>query len=107
MKDRTKQTRLHRRVWEPKNTVLGIGAWAWPYIDPDNWWMDAWKTDAWRYLHCPLKDGDGFEADGRVTRVYPREKAGRTVTLSMVDGVLFWDYSMTAAEREAWLKEPS
>ena len=96
-----KQTRLRRRVWDPRNTELGIGKWAWPYLDTSTWWMDAWETDVWRYLHCPLKDADDFDADSRVRRVYPRVKQGRSVTLSMHDGELFWVYAQTQAEFNA------
>lgn len=87
---------LWRKVWEPRNTELGIGKWAWPRLDPSHWWMDSWHTEAWRYLHCPLIDlpdtPRGDRADERVTRVYPRDKKGYSVRMGMKGGELYWIY---------------
>lgn len=91
---------IWRKVWDPKNTILGMGTWWWQYLDTAEWWMDSWQTDAWRYLHCPVKPPK--EYGDRVTRVYPREKKGRTVTMGMRGGELYWIYSATQEEIDAW-----
>ena len=91
---------FRRKVWSPRNTILGIGKWAWPYLDTAEWWMDAWQTDAWRYLHVPVKPPP--EYGDRFTRVYPREHKGRRVTLSMHEGDLYWVYGATQAEEDRW-----
>jgi hypothetical protein len=85
-----------RPVANPRNSITSG---AWEDLDWGNWWMDAWETDAWRYLHVANKDGD------RVHRVYPREKKGRRVTLRVKDGVLCWVYDPTAEEQEAWHRQ--
>jgi hypothetical protein len=93
---------IWRKVWDPKNTILGGGAWSWPYLDTANWWQDSWNTDSGRYLHVEVKPPK--EYGDHVTRVYPREKKGRTVTMGMRDGELYWIYSATKAETDAFMQ---
>ena len=89
-----------RKVFDRRNSYWGVGKWAWQHYDPDNWWMDAWKDDgSWRYIHVEDKD----KSDPRVYRLYPRERQGRRVTMGMKGGELYWIYSATKEEYDAWI----
>ena len=87
---------FRRAVANPRNSILGSGTWE--CLDWSNWWMDAWHTDGWRYLHVECTD----KADGRIHRVYPRKHNGREVRLAMLAGVLYWLYGTTAEEEAAF-----
>lgn len=85
-----------RPVQSPRGSILSSGQWE--DLDWSNWWMDAWQTDAWRYIHVENID----KKDGRVHRVYPREHKGRRVTLMVKNGELRWKYDATKEEMERW-----
>ena len=75
---------MRRKVISSRNSILGSGTWE--ELDWNNWWMDAWETEAWRYLHVSTKDKQS------VHRIYPRDRLGMRVTLGMHDGALYWIY---------------
>jgi hypothetical protein len=99
---------VSRRVFSKRNSEFNVPL---EWLDQSRWWMDAWQTDAWRYLHVQgLASADPtgkYDLASRVFRVYPRKLKGRTkpITLKFKDGVLFWCYGPTPEEKarhDAW-----
>ncbi len=93
---------VSRRVASSRNSECNVPM---EWLDWSHWWLDAWHTEAWRYLHVQgnaAADPTGeYDLATRVFRVYPRELKGRTrpVTLTFKAGVLYWNYGPTPVEQ--------
>ncbi len=53
-------------------------------LDWAHWFMDAWETNAWRYIHVYDLEHDS------VQRVRPKLRKGQRARISSQDGVLYW-----------------
>lgn len=80
-----------RRVFSKRNSHIDVPL---DWLDTNNWFMDAWQTGAWRYIHVHGRkdhpEDGAYDISTSVFRVYPRLKDGETVRLAMQDGELYW-----------------